>query len=346
MKKTILDALQRGLSLSVLGAILWLVTDVRAAQDSADTGQAAAESQGSVATPILSVVFDDPNQLLSAFPEGISITDVRNQSEIGDKSVASGAGGSAKLEIGGGDWEEGSGEPPKSFVLLANPDEGVTSALRVNGNKTVSGTSGVIRVKPEAAETSMAAISSFKDGKIFLNGGIDLFFRYSEEPPPVDLVPFIFSSQGPGLHFVIHAHDQSIIAFLNDSEGQQIFDTDLDGAGDVERVDTAKVNSVQLDPEKFQHLAVWFQTTDDGTVTMKVFFKAGTGSINTGEDTDLVSTATFRVLTDQATKLLEHGSLAIAANSRANPETIHNDVAAFRLFAPAPAIFPNLVGEQ
>jgi hypothetical protein len=216
----------------------------------------------------------------------------------------------------------------------------------MNGNKTVSGTSGVIRIKPEAEGNSMAAISQFKDGKIFLNGGIDMFFRYSEEPAPLELMPYIFSSQGAGVHFTIHADEQSVVAFLNDSEGQTVFDTDLEGTADAERVDTRKVNSAQFDPEKFQHLAVWFKTADDGTVTMKVFFKLGAGPINTAEDADLVSATSFRIITDQSSKLLQEGPLAIAAHSRNQPELIHNDVAAFRLFAPTPAIFPGLTTEQ
>lgn len=342
----ILEVLPRVSWLGKLAATLCLATNIHAAEASAEDGQPATGGQPTAGSAILSVVFDDPQQLFAAFPDGVSRAEMQDNTDLHDKHVATGTGGSAKLELGGGDWAEGSGEPPKAFVLLTNPDEGVKSALRINGNKTIPGTSGIVRIKPDAAETSMAAISTFKDGKIFLNGGIDIFFRYSEEPPPVDLVPFLFSSQGPGLHFGIHAHEQSFTAFLNDSEGTQIFDKDLDGTPDTERVDTEKTNTAQLDPEKFQHLAVWFQTADDGTITMKVFFKAGTGSINTAEDTDLVSATSFRIITDNPAKLLEHGSLAIAANSRANPEVIHNDVAAFRLFAPTPAVFPSLAGEQ
>ena len=341
MKKSIPDLLQRALALGLLAALSWFAAGSGAAEEPAKVGQAAAETQTSTATPILSVVFDDPNQLFSAHAEGISFTDVRNSPEIVDKDVATGIGGSAKIEISGGS-EEGAEEPTKSLVLLSHPSEGVKAALRLTANKTVPGPSAIIRIKPESPETSLGAISSFKDGKVFLNGGFDMFFRYSEEPPPVDLVPFIFSSQGPGLHFVIHEHDQTIIAFLNDSEGKDIFDSDLDGTVDAQRVDTIKVNPVQLDPEKFHHLAVWFQTADDGTVTMKVFFKPGAGSINTAEDVDLVSAASFRIITDQAAKLLEQGSLAIGANSRANPDFIHNDVAAFRIFSPTPAVFPGL----
>jgi hypothetical protein len=148
------------------------------------------------------------------------------------------------------------------------------------------------------------------------------------------------------LHFVIHAHEESVIAFLNDSQGQQVFDTDLDGTADAERVDTTKANSVQFDAEKFQHLAVWFQTAEDGTVTMKVFFKSGVGPIETADDSDLVSSASFRIITAESSKLLEHGRLTIGANSRENPTTAQADVAAFRLFAPAPPVFPNLAGEK
>jgi hypothetical protein len=343
MKEIVSNVLRGRSWLVMLCAVSWLTSEARAAESSDQGGQASTETQPS---PILSVVFDDPNQLFASFSEGISLADMQNNSDLRDKEIATGTGGTAKLEIGGGDRDEGSGDPPKAFAWLSNPDEGIKSALRVNGNKTVSGTSGAIRIKPEAEGNSMAAISQFKDGAIFLNGGIDMFFRYSEEPAPLDLAPFIFSSQGPGLHFAIHAADGSVIAFLNDPEGQQVFDTDLDGAADAERVDTVKVNSAQFNPEKFQHLAIWFQTADDGTVTMKIFFKMGAGSINTAEEVDLVSSTSFRILTDQASKLLQHESLAIAANSRGNPEMIHDDVAAFRLFAPAPAVFPGLTGEE
>ena len=231
MKKMIFHVLQRGSSLSLLWVICWLpAADVRAAearkgsgsrtnQATAGDGKAAAtpnsQTQGSQASPILSVVFDDPNLLFSAYPEGISLSDVQNNPEIQKQDVATGVGASAKVEIGGGDWAEGSGEPPKSFVLLPNPEEGIKSALRIIGNKVVPGTSGIVRITPQGVETSMASLSSFKDGKVFLNGGIDMFFRYSEEPPAQsNLMPYIFSSQGPGLHFVLHAHEESVIAIF------------------------------------------------------------------------------------------------------------------------------------
>ena len=346
MNEIIPEVLQRGLMLGVLCLAPWIISESQAAESPEEGGQAAAESEPSVPSPILSVVFDDPHQLFPAFPEGIAVADMQSNSDLHDKDVATGLGGAARLDIGGGDREEGSSDSPKAFVLLSNPDEGVKSALRVNGNRTAPGTSGLIRITPEAVESSMAALSSFRDGKIFLDGGLDIFFRYSEDPAPLELKPFLFSSQGPGLHFVIHAHEESVIAFLNDSQGQQVFDTDLDGTADAERVDTTKTNSVQFDAEKFQHLAVWFQTAEDGTVTMKVFFKSGVGPIETADDSDLVSSASFRIITAESSKLLEHGRLTIGANSRENPTTAQADVAAFRLFAPAPPVFPNLAGEK
>ena len=198
MKEIIPDFLQRSSWLALLCAVSYLSSEGRAAESSDQGSQAATESQPSGVSPILSIVFDDPNQLFASFSEGISLADMQNSSDLQSKEVATGTGGTAKLEIGGGDREEGSGEPPKAFAWLSNPDDGINSALRVIGNKTISGTSGVVRIKPEAEGNSMAAISQFKDGKIFLNGGLDIFFRYSEEPAPLELAPFIFSSQGPG----------------------------------------------------------------------------------------------------------------------------------------------------
>ena len=362
MKKKNFHTLQRVSSLGLLWVICWLpAAGVRAAEAregsgspanhaTASDGQAAAISnlqKQSPGAPILSVVFDDPNGLFSTYPEGISLLDMRNDPKIQSQDVATGVGASTKVEIGDGDWVEESGEPQKSFLLLSNPAEGIKSALRLNGNKLVPGTSGIVRITPQDVETSMASLSSFKDGMVFLNGGLDMFFRYSEETPSQsNLMPDIFGSQGPGLHFIVYAHEGSVIAFLNNEKGELIFDTDLDGAADAARVDTTFVNPAEFDPEKFQHLAVWFQTEEDGTVTLKVFFKVGADSINAGEDADLVSMGSFRVITEDSTKLFEHSSLTIKPYSRSSPEVVHNDIAAFRLFAPAPAVFPDLAGEK
>jgi len=355
MKKMIFHAIHRASSLGLLWVVCWLpAADVRAADarkgSGSQTNQAAAASkvqeQGPPASPILSVIFDDPNGLFTSYSEGISRSDAQNNPEIQKQEIATGVGASAKVEIGDGDWGEGGEEPPKSFSLLSKPAEGIKSALRLNGNKLVPGTSGSVRIIPQGVETSMASLSSFKNGKVFLNGGIDMFLRYSEEPPSANLMPGIFGSQGLGLHFLVEAHEGSVIARLDDEKGELIFDTDLDGAADAVRVDTTFVNPAEFDPEKFQHLAVWFQTGEDGTVTLKVFFKVGAASINTGEDADLASMATFRVITQDSTKLFENGSLVFGANSRNQPEVVHNDIAAFRLFTPAPAVFPDLPGEK
>ncbi len=331
-------------SLRLLCLGLLLAVDPLMAQETASGGATSEQAQGTTAAPILSVVFDDPNHLFLEHPEGMSRLDFSNNSEIETKEVATGVGGAAHIKVndGDGEWAE-SQDPPKSFVLLSNPDEGVNSALRIVGNKSVPGTSGILRIVPQGIETSMAAISSSKDGKIILNGGIDIFLRYSEEPSSLDLMPFIFSSQG-GLHFVVHADQKSVIAMLYDQEERSIFDTDLDGSADAAKVESSLVNQAEFDPEKFQHLAIWFQTAEDGTVTMKVFSKVGSGSINTAEDTDLVSKATFRIITDDTAALFEQGSLAIRPNSRSFPDVVRTDLAAFRIFAPAPTVFPNLAG--
>lgn len=41
-----------------------------------------------------------------------------------------------------------------------------------------------------------------------------------------------------------------------------------------------------------------------------------------------------------------HGSLVLAANSRNQPEVVYSDIAAFRLFTPAPVVFPDRAGEK
>jgi hypothetical protein len=346
MNKILLDFCGRQTSRYLASLSLLLTVSTVIGEDSTNSSAASSQTERAATGPILSVVFDDPNRLFLDHPDGLSLLDFRNSSDIESENAATAVGGLVHIKVNSGDgqWSE-DGDPPKAFVLLSKPDEGVNSALRIVGNKGVPGTSGVVRIVPQGAETSMGAMSSFNERKIFLNGGIDLFFRYSEEPPSMDLMPFIFSSQG-GLHFVIHADQKSVIAILNDPQERQIFDTDLDGSADAARVESALVNQILLDPERFHHLAIWFQTAEDGTITMKVFCKGGAGPINTAEDTDLVSKGTFRIITDDTTALFEQGSLAIGPNSRNLPDIVHTDIAAFRIFAPAPDVFPDLAGKK
>jgi hypothetical protein len=296
---------------------------------------------------ILSLTFDDPSGVFAAYPEGISLRETQNTGTISETGIASGVGGKAQLRIEGGDWVEGKVEPPKSFQLIADPVMGTKGFLRLINNKQVPGTRGVVVITPNAIETSPASLSQIENGKVVFDGGLDLFFRYNEEnPSQQELVPNLFSVVGDGIRLIVEADGGSIAATFSDGKDEAVFDTDLDGAADASRVKTQMVTAAPIEPETAYHLAISLQTADTGVVTAKVFLKAGNGAIDTKADTDLVSKADFSIITDNSEKSLKNGDFTVGAESRSSPEKAIVDLAAFRIFRPAPTTFPDISGEE
>ncbi len=301
----------------------------------------------SEADPILSLTFDDPNGVFAEYSEGVSLRDLQNTSALKESEITTAIGGKAQLNIDTSGWEEGGSEPPKSFQLVADSVMGTKSFLRLLNSKQIPGTRGLVVVKPDGFETSLASLSHIENGKLYFSGGLDMFFRYSEEgPSQSDLVPNLLFIGGAGLRLIAESDGGSIVAGLHDAEDKLLFDTDLDGVADAKKALTSVVRSAPIEPEAVHHLAIAFQTSETGVVTVKVFLKAGNGAINTSEETDLVSEGTFSVITDDAEMSLEKDGFSIGADSRSSPEKAILDLAAFRIFKPAPAIFPDISGKE
>ena len=283
----------------------------------------ATQSQ---AEPVLSLIFDDPN--------GQAAT-------VRDTEISSGTGGVARLQLEASDWED-SAEPPKTFQIITDSAMGTNAFLRLINDKEIPGSRGVV-ITPNGVEASLGAITQQAGGKLTFNGGVDMFFRYNEEiPSQQELIPNLLSIGGGGLRFIVEAEAGTIIATIVDEKEDKIFDTDFDGVADATRVSTLFVKGAPIDPEAPYHLAIAFETADSGVVTVKVFVKAGTGPIDTKQDEDMVSQTSFTALTEDPEKVLHGGSFSIGAISRTSPAKVILDLAAFRIFKPAPAIFPDV----
>ena len=139
---------------------------------------------------------------------------------------------------------------------------------------------------------------------------------------------------------------ETLVASFSDEENGTIFDTDLDGTADAARAKTSFVKATPIESDAVYHLALSFETSDEGIVTVRVFLKAGNGAINTKEDIDLVSKGSFSVITDDAEKTLRKSEFSIGAGARTSQPKAIIDLAAFRIFKPAPAIFPDISGKE
>ncbi len=217
------------------------------------------------AGPILSLTFDDPGGVFGRYSEGISLWD-KGTVTLSEAEIASGLGGKAQLKIDSTEWVEGSTEPPKSFQLVTDPVMGTKAFLRLILDKQVPGTRGLAVIIPNGIETSLASLSQIEKGKVVFNGGLDLFFRYNEESPSQpELVPNILHTGGYGLHLEVESDGGSVIALFTDGKNENIFDTDLDGTADANRVKTLFVQAVPIDPEAMYHLAISLETQTPGS---------------------------------------------------------------------------------
>ena len=66
-----------------------------------------------------------------------------------------------------------------------------------DGNKSISAFSIISRLQegftvitPSGIETSLASFAQIESGKVVFNGGVDLFFRYSEDNPSQQEISF------------------------------------------------------------------------------------------------------------------------------------------------------------
>jgi hypothetical protein len=299
------------------------------------------------AGPILSLTFDDPDGVLAAYPEGISLLDMRSNPTIAESVIASGFGGKGQVRLESLEWVDEAGEPPKSMQLITDSAMGTKAFLRLYNNKQQPGTRGQALITPSGSETSLASLAKIENGKLVLNGGVDMFFRYNEESPELqELVPHLVSIGGDGIRLIVESDAGGIAALLSDCKSETSFDTDLDGTADATVVKTSLVKAAPIDPETPYHVAISFQTADTGAVTVKAFLKPGNGPIDTREDTDLISKAEFSFIDTDSEKSLKRGEFTIGGDSRSSPERSILDLAAFRIFKPAPTIFPDISGKE
>jgi hypothetical protein len=296
---------------------------------------------------ILSLTFDDPNGALASYPDGISVVDFRGDPMIGESAIASGFGGKAQVKVESGEWAEDGSEPPKTLQLMTDSAMETKAFVRLLNNKQFAEMRGNVIATPDGRETSLASLSHLENGKLILNGGLDMFFRYSEEnPSQQELVPNLLSLMGDGIRIIVESDGGTIVASFSDGKDEASFDTDLDGTADASRVQTSSVKAAPIDPDTAYHLAISFQTAETGVITAKVFVKPGVSAINSSEDTDLVSMAEFSIITADNEKSLKDGDFPIKADSRTSPQVAVLDLAAFRIFKPAPAIFPDISGKE
>ncbi len=306
--------------------------------------------------PVLDLTFDDPDVVLGAYSEGASRTEYQADPKLERLPVSSGSGGEAFLREDTSNWDAETVLPPRIFQVVTDPVVWAKPFVRLTSHRLQReddespGTGGRLEIVPEGQETSFAGFAEVKDGKIFLNGAFDVFFRYEEKRAVASVpVPHLISLIGDGrLRMFVESDSEGLMAArilaekAHEDDDNVVFDTDLDGEADEARAETTLVNAVPIGTDPY-HLAVTFQTDDEGTVTVRVYVKQGSGEIHTESEDNLASEGRFRILSkDEGLKFTE--KFKLGPQSRQRADEIVLDLAAFRIFDTTPKVFPALPG--
>ncbi len=241
-------------------------------------------------------------------------------------------------------------------ILTEPPMHGPFLRASQHGGTTDTQTYSGVEIVPDFDGASLAALATVERDKITLQGGFDIFFRAAQEPQSGMGTQFkiLDCSAKDGLRFIVGTdrNHAGIFASLI-RQGANHFDTDLDGSGDADQISTQNsasgAGSKPVESGKIYHAAVSFATDAEGIATMKVFLKEGLGAIDTAKTDDLTGEARFRLL-NVGGKLLngfpkDKIVLGTFPTRPVSGMDFDMDFAAFRIFIPAPEVFPGLTEE-
>ena len=150
------------------------------------------------------------------------------------------------------------------------------------------GLAGGVTIKPDSADSSLAAMSQIVEGKVVLNGAIEFFFRSSEDPTGGMSVMRVIDVAGSadGLRIVILSHNGKPRIELIGPANTNSFQPTRGKAG---RVIAPEIGLV-MESQTVYHLAIGFATDDKGLVTMTMYAAEGPVAI---DSKNALSTVTF-----------------------------------------------------
>ncbi|CAN5688635.1 hypothetical protein BH09VER1_BH09VER1_03820 [soil metagenome] len=276
------------------------------------------------ADPVLDLTLNDPNGLITS--NGVAALSPAMTSATA--TIASGNGGRAQLVL-----DAGTGGTPPTFNALS--DAALGPFLQMSQPAGSSAKNIGVAILPTSGATSLSAIYQ---GNNTLDGGFDFFFRLKKDS--IEGLPrVVFHSRlGPfEIGLKPSAKQDGIeVTFLTKEAILERVDTK---AGPKPNVAGKIVNPVPIESGELYHLAVLCKTSGDGVVSIQVFLDKGVGEIRPDASTGLNASLDFKI-TKTAAESPVVGRSTLVLGTQEFAQTL--DVAQFRIYAPAPKIFPAL----
>ncbi len=282
------------------------------------------------ADPLLDLALDDPGNLLSSYPEGAS--ELPRSFLSSTATIASGFGGRALPQITAGPPGETPTRPGEVRVQMAKePSLGNKSFFRATLLDNPSTRSVGVGILTDST-LPIRKMISYQDQTTKLDGALDFFFRLNSnnEPPKLTV-----STKVAQMGVILGSNEVTRKMFLKIFTAGKSLDTNGDRAGDKAGIE--KQFDAPLENDAIYHAALNFRTAADGSLIVDFCLQHGTGPM-VANSSIVASIDSFWLAEDQSPST-EKISIQLG-RSATSSQTL--DIAAMRVFAPSPAVFPCL----
>jgi hypothetical protein len=273
------------------------------------------------ATPVLDLRFDDPEMHLAGMENSTKMPPGLSKPKA---TLASGSGGRATLQI-----------------LTKLPEKAVTA----QGFTTITEPAPGVRVRFDAAsECSELGIGvipedagkllSIKGSNYVFRGAVDFFLRVASDGaiPKFGFWGWV----GPiSIPLSIQKLEDGLSAKVATTEKLLV----IPGETDPRKVLSSKAETpISFEPGEVMHVALVFDTDDEGMTTVKIYLQKGTGPMQVDSGTLNAMVGPFSVSASGAPEPKARFSLKLSQMEASQSM----DVFRFRIFGNAPDVFPGL----
>ncbi len=284
---------------------------------------------------VLNLVLDDPKGLIKNQPGGM--VKAGPEFAASTASVASGVGGRAIPQVVEGPAKERKADEWK-IQVLAEPAMGTPAFLRgslIANPVTRSVGAGIV---PADVASSLSGLVTYQDGHAVINGAFDFFIRFNAEGMSQPRFGLWGKAGVLGFNFNVVSNERT--AALKVFTRKKSLNFGGDKTGDKEGVEVRSDVEVFFDSDVIYHVAISFHTSEQGGITVTVSLQPGTGPMNAADAT-VAAIRNFWVVGEEDRAMPDKIALALGRSEQA--QTM--DLAAFRIFKPAPDIFPGIDGK-
>ncbi|MFG0249947.1 MAG: hypothetical protein ACF8OB_13745 [Phycisphaeraceae bacterium JB051] len=199
------------------------------------------------------------------------------------------------------------------------------------------GHAGGVKIKPQSAQSSLAAMSQIVDGKVVLNGAFDFFFRANAELDKGMSVMRVLDHKGAadGLRLVYLSHDGKPRVEILGPKGKA---APFKRANGRDASVIAPEIGLIMEADTVYHMALGFETAADGMVSMTMYAAEGNVAL---DKSMAMATTKFTLNADSVKSGFGEGEFFFGKSGQAGTPIVQ-DFDCLRLYNQLPDTFEAL----